>query len=263
MHPTAFHLGPLTVNWYGILVALGFLVGLWTASRRGLRDGFSAETILDVGPWLILGTIAGARALYVISFWNDEFAGRPFTEVFAIWRGGLVFYGGLIGASLAVLIWMKVKHLPVWKTADVLAPSIALGSAFGRIGCLMYGCCYGRECHLPWAITYPQTGDHRLPTTPVHPTQLYDSALSLLLYVALAQLYRRKPFHGSVFAAYLVGYAITRSISELFRGDYPHFYFGWVTPAHLLSVPVFIVGLVLWFVLPRLDGAQQRATAKA
>jgi phosphatidylglycerol:prolipoprotein diacylglycerol transferase len=113
----------LTVSWYGILVALGFLAGLWTASRRGLREGFSAETILDVGPWLILGTIIGARTLYVISFWEDEFAGRPFTEMFAIWRGGLVFYGGLIGASLAVLIWIKVKGLPVWKTADVLAPA--------------------------------------------------------------------------------------------------------------------------------------------
>jgi prolipoprotein diacylglyceryltransferase len=116
---------------------------------------------------------------------------------------------------------------------------------------------------LPWAITYPQTGDHHLPTTPVHPTQLYDSALSLLLYVALAQLYRRKPFHGSVFAAYLFGYAITRSISELFRGDYPHLYFGWATPAHLLSVPIFITGLVLWFVLSRYERTQPDAAAKA
>src|SRR5262249_11792855 len=155
VHKIAFTLGPLTVHWYGVLVALGFLAGLWTASRRAMLEKVSAETILDLGPWLIIGTIIGARTLYVISYWQEQFAGRPFSEVFMVHHGGLVFYGGLVGASLACILYTQIKRLRLWKIADILAPSIALGHAFGRIGCLMNGCCYGRPTSLPWAIHFP------------------------------------------------------------------------------------------------------------
>src|SRR5438105_13418624 len=179
VHPIAFHFGRIIVTWYGVMVATGFLAGLWTASRRGVRDGIAPEKTLDIGPWLIIGAILGARALYVTSYWNEEFAGKPLQDIFMVWRGGLVFYGGLIGASLACLLYAGLKRVPVWKLADILAPSIALGSAFGRIGCLMNGCCYGRECHLPWAITFPP-GSHPAPAgIPLHPTQVYDSVLNL------------------------------------------------------------------------------------
>jgi len=101
VHPIAFHLGPLAVHWYGVMMALAFLAGLWTASRRGLREGIAPETVLDLGPWLIIGGILGGRTLYVITFWHEQFAGKPFYEVFMVQKGGLVFYGGLIGSSLA------------------------------------------------------------------------------------------------------------------------------------------------------------------
>src|SRR5437870_3141390 len=130
-------------------MAAAFLAGLWTASRRGLREGIPPETILDLGPWLIIGAIAGARTLYVITFWREQFATKPFPEIFMVQKGGLVYYGGLIGASLAYIIYARRKKLALWKGADVLAPSIALGYFFGRIGCLMNGCCYGRPCNLP------------------------------------------------------------------------------------------------------------------
>ncbi len=232
------------------MMALAFVAGLWTASRRGLSQGFPSETILDLGTWLIIGTIVGARTLYVISYWHEQFADQPWTEVFKVWRGGLVFYGGLIGASLAALIFAYVKKLPVWKIGDTIAPSVALGSAFGRIGCLLNGCCYGRECHLPWAIHFPQ--GH--PTYPhgVHPTEIYDSALNLGFYFFLAWTFRKKTFDGQVFAVYLVGYAVLRSTVEIFRGDYPQYYLGgWATPAQLVSMGIFAAGLVLLWVLPR------------
>src|SRR4051812_6102658 len=193
------------------MVALGFMAALWTASRRGMREGVAPEKILDLGPWLILGAIVGARTLYVISYWREEFADKPM-EIFMIQKGGLVFYGGLVGSSLACILYVRWKKLPLWKFADILAPSVALGYVFGRIGCLMNGCCYGRTCDLPWAIrypigheTYPDGGD----VTPVHPTQIYDSLLNLALYLFLAWLYRRKKFDGQIFAAYLVCYAFT------------------------------------------------------
>lgn len=239
------------------MMALAFSVGLWTASRRGIKDNIAPEKIMDIGPWLILGTIVGARIWYVVTFWSEQFAGQPIAEVFKVWRGGLVFYGGLIGATLAGAAYLWIKKLPVWKFADILAPSIALGYVFGRIGCLLNGCCYGRECHLPWAIRFPKGPD--LPTTPVHPTQIYDSLLNLGFYLLLAWMYRRKKFDGQVFGAYLIGYSLLRSFVEIFRGDYPvyqHYLGGWATPAQLVSIGILAAGLLLLLTLPRPQAKQ-------
>ncbi len=252
MHPIALQLSStFAIHWYGVMVALGFLAGLWTASRRSVRDGIPGERITDLGPWIIVGAILGARILYVVSYWREQFAGKPFYEVFMIQHGGLVYYGGLIGAILAVIWYCRRKKLSMWKTGDVLAPSIALGHVFGRIGCLLNGCCYGRVCSLPWAIHFPP--GHETYPNGVHPTEIYESLLNLCLYGALAWLYRRKKYDGQVFATYLVSYALIRSFVEIFRGDYPTYQYlwGWVTPAHLVSFGILVAGLVLFSVLPR------------
>jgi phosphatidylglycerol---prolipoprotein diacylglyceryl transferase len=252
VHPILFHLGSFPVHSYGVMTALAFVFGLWTATLRAKREKISSETIADVTLWIMLGTILGARAVYVATYWKDEFAGQPLSEIFAIWHGGLVFYGGLIGAIVAGAIYLCWKKLPLWKVADVLAPSIALGSVFGRIGCLLNGCCYGRACDLPWAITFPADNPLHPPTSPVHPTEIYDALLNLGLYVFLAWLFRRKKFDGQIFATYLLCYAVTRSFVEYFRGDYTnlHYHFG-LTPAQLVSVPIFITGLALAAILSR------------
>lgn len=257
MHPIAFTLGPLTVHWYGIFVALGFLAGLWTASRRAKLAGIAPEKIFDLGPWLIIGGILGGRVLYVISYWREEFAGN-IREIFMVQHGGLVFYGGLVGATILGIIYLHLKKLPLWRVADIVAPSIALGYVFGRIGCLMNGCCYGRECHLPWAITFPLVVDSdgvmRFPHNgvPVHPTEIYDSLLNLCFYLFLAWLFRRRKFDGQIFATYLVGYAVLRSLVEYFRGDYKVLYVGGVvTPAQLVSIGIVIGGIALMWLLPR------------
>ena len=250
MHPIAFNIGGYSVHWYGVMVALGFLAGLWTASRRALLVGIDGEKIYDLGPWLIIGTLVGARALYVITFWNSQFAGKPFLDVFKIWEGGLVFYGGLIGATISGILGVRIKKLPLWKVADIIAPSIALGHAFGRIGCLMNGCCYGRACAAPWAIHFP--ADHETGGVGVHPTEIYESLLNFSLYFGLAWLFRRRKFDGQVFGIYLVSYAFIRAFVEMFRGDYPvsQIHFG-LTPAQMVSVPILVVGLILLWKLPR------------
>jgi phosphatidylglycerol:prolipoprotein diacylglycerol transferase len=179
-------------------------------------------------------------------------------------RGGLVFYGGFIGATLAGLWFARRKMIPAARLADILAPSIALGNVFGRIGCLLFGCCYGRTCDLPWGIRFPAgslaqrqhflygLAGENAPSLPVHPVQLYDAALNLLLYIALAALYRRKRFDGQVFAAFLIGYAVTRSLAEMFRGDYSGAHrHGGFTPAQLVSAGIFAAGLGLWFALAK------------
>jgi phosphatidylglycerol:prolipoprotein diacylglycerol transferase len=257
VHPIAFELGSLRIHWYGILIAAGFLAGVWTAGRRGLRNGLDPSHTSDLAMWLLIGAIVGARALHVISYWREEFAGHPITDIFMIQRGGLVFYGGLIGAVLAGAVFMRVKKLPFFKLADALAPSIALGSAFGRIGCLMTGCCYGAACHLPWAIRFPE--DHETHGVPVHPTQLYDSVANLLLYLGLAWFYRRRKFDGQVFAVFLIAYAILRSVVEIFRGDYlPSEIHAGLTPAQLTGVVIAVIGIALLVLLPKRGAAAKQ-----
>ncbi len=250
MNPIAFYLGSLPVRWYGVMMALAFLAGLWTATRRARLVNVSGDVIADVTLWLMAGSIIGARFVYVTTYWHTEFAGQPFSEVFMIQHGGLVYYGGLIGAMISGLGYLFWKKQPVWKIADILAPSVALGSVFGRIGCLLNGCCFGRACDLPWAIHFP--ADHETHGAAVHPTEIYDALLNLALYFFLAWLFRRKKFDGQIFSTYLIVYAVFRSIVEYFRGDYPtdHVHAG-LTSAQLVSVPIFVAGLVLAAVLAR------------
>lgn len=262
MQPIAFQLGPLTIHWYGVMIALAFLAGLWTATRRARRENISGEQIADIVLWLMIGSIIGARTAYVTTYWRDEFANQPLSEIFMIQHGGLVYYGGFIGAVIAGYIYLRWKKMPFWKTSDVLAPSIALGNAFGRIGCLLNGCCYGRPTDVPWAITFTNPLAHELSGTPLnvplHPTEIYDALDNFILYLLLAWLFRHKKFDGQVLATFLIGYAITRTFMECFRGDYPpdHIHYG-LTPGELASVPIFIAGLLLAVLLSRRSEAKR------
>lgn len=251
MHPIAFDIGGFAIHWYGVLLAVGMLAGVWTATRRCVLDKLQPTVITDLAPWLVGGVIVGARTLYVITYWDTQFAGQSFWHILNLRSGGLVFYGGLIGAVIATYIYLTVQKLPKWKVADAMAPSIALGHSIGRIGCLMFGCCFGRTCDLPWAIQFPE--DHSTHPSTLHPTQIYESLLNFSLYLGLAWLYRRKKFDGQVFGMYLIGYALIRSFVELFRGDYlsSQYLGGWFTPAHGVSLAILVGGMILlWKLSP-------------
>lgn len=245
MDPIIFSFGPLTVTWYGIFVVSGFLLGLWTAGRRASADGMSAETVADLGIWLMLSGIAGARLFHVVIYWREEFANAPIWRIAAVYQGGLVYYGGLLGACLATVVYVRRRKLALWPLADVLAPSILLGHALGRIGCWINGCCYGSPTDLPWAAHYP--AGSLAPEGAIHPVQLYEAVLNVGGYGLLAWLYRRRKFPGQVFASYLVLYGILRFAAEFFRGDYEIRYAGgWATRGQLTSLLVLAVGLVLY-----------------
>ena len=250
VHPIAFKIGSLDVHWYGIFVATGFLAGLWTARRRAERQGISSDTIVDLSFWILVGALVGARTLYVITFWKDEFAGKPLLDIL-LQRSGLVFYGGLIGAVTLAIIILWRKKLPLWKIGDAMAPSIALGHAFGRLGCLMTGCCFGRECAQPWAIHFPE--GHATQGVGVHPVQLYESVLNFALYAGLEWFYRRKKFDGQVFACYLLIYAVLRAVIESFRGDYEvRLLLGVLTPGQSVSILILAAGVGFYWYCSRL-----------
>lgn len=242
----ALSFGSLRITWYGIAVVCGFVFGLWTASRRAVRDRISPEAVADLGLWLMIGGIAGARLWYVIAYWRDEFASRPLWEALAIFHGGLVFYGGLVGASLATILYARKRNLSLWKLSDALAPSIALGHFFGRIGCFVNGCCYGSHCTLPWAVSYKDVPSDN-PGVTLHPVQLYEAGLNLVLYAFLARQYRRKRFDGEIFALYLGCYGAVRFGVEFFRGDYSVRYLGgWATPGQIGSLIALVAAVILW-----------------
>lgn len=244
MSKIAFSIGGLAIYWYGILVAAGFLVGLWTASRRAPRAGLMPGVVADLGPWLVVGALVGARLWYVISYWEEDFATKPLWQIFNFRAGGLVFYGGLVGATLAALLYARWRAVAVTSLGDVLAPSIALGHAFGRVGCLINGCCHGTPTALPWAVHYAD--NPALGNVGVHPTQAYEAVLLLGLSAALAWQFRRRQFPGQTFALYLLAYAVIRFGVEFWRGDYGDARVLGLKPGQAFSVVVLAVGVALY-----------------
>ena len=244
MHPEAFKVFGFSIYWYGILAAIGFLTAFWSGTKRAAQENLPKDAVTNLAPWIIFGAIIGARLFFVITFWREEFANKPLHHIITVGRHGLVFYGGLVGSSLGTIIYCWKNKLPLWKISDVMAPSIALGHAFGRIGCLMTGCCYGNACTAPWAVHFPL--DHATKGAAVHPVQLYESALNFAFYALLVFFFRRKKFDGQVFSIYLVGYAILRAFTETFRGDYeiPK---GGLTPGQSTGVIILAIGAALWF----------------
>jgi phosphatidylglycerol:prolipoprotein diacylglycerol transferase len=217
MHPVLFHIGPFALHTYGLFVAVAFLSAMGLALREARRVGVDADRLLDLCFYILIAAIVGSRLLYVLLDW-PTFRQDP-VEIIRIWRGGLVFYGGFIAAFLAALWYIRSKGLALWKTADILAPSIAFGQFVGRIGCLFAGCCYGRPCNLPWAITFTSPESLAPTGVPLHPTQIYSSLNGLLIFAVLVGLRRLKRFEGQIFWTYVLLYGVSRSIIEFFRGD--------------------------------------------
>jgi phosphatidylglycerol:prolipoprotein diacylglycerol transferase len=222
VYPELLKLGPITVYTYGVLLAAAYLLGLKLAMTRAKSRGLDPNRALDLGIAIIVAALVGAKLLLILVDF-DKFRQNP-GEILSIVRAGGVFYGGLI-AAVAVAFWYMWRHrMPLWTTCDVFAPGIALGHAVGRLGCLMAGCCYGRETHVPWAITFTNPEAAANVGTPLgvplHPTQLYESAAEALILVLLLWTEKKgRPFEGRTFWSYLVLYGISRFVIEFFRGD--------------------------------------------
>jgi len=218
MHPIFFKIGNVAVYTYGFFVAMGFVIGIQLAKKEARRLGRNPEQITDLCFCVLIAAIVGSRLMYVgINY--EMFLKSPL-EIVKIWNGGLVFYGGFIAAVFIALYYLKRCQLPIWKTADILAPSLAIGHSVGRVGCFFAGCCYGKTCDLPWAVTFTHPESLAPTGLPLHPTQLYSSLGNLAIFFVLWSLRRRKSFDGRLFWLYVLMYALMRSMVEMFRGDF-------------------------------------------
>ncbi len=218
MHPVLIRIGPLTIHTYGFFIAIGFLTALWLAAREARKQGIPSARIFDLCFYILLAAIVGSRLFFILI--NAEHYLRHPLDAIKLWEGGLVFYGGMILAIPVTLWYVKKFGVNVWVTADIFAPPIAIGHAIGRLGCLAAGCCYGKAAeNLPWGIIFTDPECLAPTNVKLHPTQLYESAGELLIFVALIALRNRKTFNGELFMVYLACYAVLRFIVEFFRGD--------------------------------------------
>lgn len=209
MIPVLFHIWNLPVRSYGLLMAVAFLVGIWMARGRARREGIDPNLIIDLSVFVILASVAGARAAYVLVRW-DYFSHDP-VSVLRIWEGGLAQYGGILVGAVTGILFFRSRGIDIWRGADLLVPSVAMGVAIGRVGCFMNGCCFGRPCGLPWGVVFSHDSAAGLqfPGIHVHPTQLYEAIIALAVVFVVLAVERRKPFDGFLlwlFVILLAGY---------------------------------------------------------
>jgi phosphatidylglycerol:prolipoprotein diacylglycerol transferase len=222
MYPRLFEFGAITIYTYGVLLAAAYLLGLQLAMARGRARGLDQARILDLGIYIIISALIGAKALLFVTDFRT-FVSDP-RSLLDLARSGGVFYGGLILAVVVALWYIKRVGLPLWTTCDSFAPGIALGHVVGRFGCFFAGCCYGKPTTVPWAITFTNpyaAANVGTPLNiPLHPTQLYEAgAEALILLLLLSTESRGKRYPGRTFWLYMLLYAISRYIIEIFRGD--------------------------------------------
>jgi len=271
MHSVLFEIGRLTIHWYGVMMAVGFLVGLMNWIVLGRSRGRDTQFCADLMFWIMISGILGARLAYVFENWS-EYAAAPWT-VLRLDEGGLVFYGGFAAAGVAILLFARQRKVRFLPLLDFVMTTVPLSHAFGRIGCFLNGCCFGSCTSLPLAIRFPkgappwtahlQAGliDATAPASRgVHPVQLYEASYNLLIYGLLVWVFRRSPRTGLVSAVYLLLYAAGRFTLEFFRGDRgDRVAVGAFSIGQFISLVLFLVGLTVltWLLLRRTSPATE------
>ncbi len=219
MFPQLFHIGSFSLPTYGILVALGFLAGIWLTTRMAERVGILADEVLNLGVTCALAGILGAKLLMIAL--SPEYRAHP-SQIFtlATLQSAGIYYGGLIAALGAAVWYMRRHRMPLLRTSDQFAPGVALGHGIGRLGCFAAGCCWGKPTNVPWAVTFSNPNsvtaqDHLY--IPLHPTQIYEAAAEWIICGILVWFLRRRHRDGQVIGLYLLLYGVARVIVEFFR----------------------------------------------
>jgi len=255
MHPILIDLGFWQIPSYGVLLAIGVVVGLWRVRVRSEKNGLDGDRVVDLGLWIVIWGLLGSKLLLVIVE-LPRYLRAP-GELLMVFRAGGVFLGGFIAAVVAAVVLIRKYDLPTLKAFDALTPSVSLGQAIGRLGCLAAGCCWGGHCDLPWAITY--SDPHAAATlgtplgVPVHPFPIYAIISNLTIFAILAWMYKKRLKPGRVFAAYFILYGAARFLLEETRGDDVRgFVFGGaLSTSQLITAIMIAVGIALQIWLSR------------
>lgn len=243
----------LSLHSYGLLLVIGFFAATWSAANEAKRRGYDPNLILDMALPMLVVTVIACRVLYVMLAHNQF---HSFADTLKIWDGGLSFYGAFIGGPLVFAYFAWSRKISVLVLSDLVTPSVFLGYAFGRIGCLLNGCCYGRVCNLPWAVRFPTEGNPSVFTPPSHPTQLYSAFIALMLFFLMQRAKVNKrftQFAGQLSLLFIALYLLERSFVEIFRlGATAEVMFPsipWLSQAQFASALMLVAVGVIWKVL--------------
>ncbi len=250
MHPILFRIGSFEIRTWGVLVLTALLVGIFWVAREAKRNGYNPDDIIDIGTWVIIMGIVGARVFYVL-YHPSEFSDNPLLA-FAVWRGGMVFFGGFLFALVTGIILIKKKGLPLWQVADWTAPAFALGMFIGRWGCFFNGCCYGRPTNSVFGVSFKPGSPAFAEYGPMklHPTQLYESFGNLIIFFILLLVRKKYRLHdGALFGLYMILGPMVRFIDDFFRAyDKGAYLFGLpLTVNQWISIGLMIFGAWLLF----------------
>ncbi|MBN2383668.1 prolipoprotein diacylglyceryl transferase [bacterium] len=255
MHPILIHIGPIPIRSYGFMIVCGFLVGVWLAIRRGRKVGITPETVIDLCFAILLSALIGSKLLHLIIFWPDYLVDIPRLrhhpiDLFVYLGSGLIFFGGLIAAIPTAIFFVRKRKLGIWTVADVLAPSIPLAHGFGRIGCFLAGCCFGKLCEAPWAVTFHNPNSMAPLGIPLHPTQLYSAFWNFSLAAILLLLGPRLKRSGQLFWMYILLYPIGRFVIEFYRADQRGFILsGALSTSQFIGIVLVLVAIAAQCVL--------------
>jgi len=253
MFPRLFQIGSYSQATYGVLVALAFLVALYVIARLARRAGLNSDVVVNLGIVCGLSAIVGAKVMmYLIDIQDYVHNPREIFSLASLQAGG-VFYGGLIAALIAAVVYMRRHHLPALPTADVFAPGIALGHGIGRLGCFAAGCCWGLPTSLPWGVTFTNPLSQQLVGVPLgvrlHPTQLYESAAEFLIFGILYWRIRRQHVPGAIISLYLILYSTARFLVEFVRyHEQPNPFGGPLNTSQWISLALIALGAA-WFLV--------------
>jgi phosphatidylglycerol:prolipoprotein diacylglycerol transferase len=265
MYPILFEIGRFPVYTYGVLLAAAYLLGLQFALMRARTRGLDPNRVMDLGIWIIISALAGAKLLLLLV--DFKTFGRSPAGLVTLLRSAGVFYGGLVAAVVVALWYLRRHRMPMWTVTDVFAPAIALGHVVGRMGCFFAGCCFGTPTDVPWAITFHSPYAAQNVGTPLnvplHPTQLYEAGAELVILALLLVTERMgRPFPGRTFWGYMCLYGTSRFIIEFYRGD-PRGTIWVFSTSQFLSLVIVPLSLVMLVVLGRrAAGPAPRAGAR-
>jgi phosphatidylglycerol---prolipoprotein diacylglyceryl transferase len=261
MRPILFHLFGLPIHAYGLMLTVSVLVGRFLAIRLAERAGIARRLADHCATWTLVGAIVGCRLLYVATN-LDQFT-NPL-EVFAVWKGGVVAYGGFVGGLAASILYCRIQKIDLLAWADCVAPSLCIGLGLTRIGCFLGGCDFGRVWDGPWAIRFPAGSpafeEHRqlgllsyraAASLPVHPTQLYESLAGIVLLLVVWAVSRRQRVSGHALAAFAVGYGVLRYLIEIVRADPRRGAIGPWSTSQLIAILTIVAAAALLYALRR------------
>lgn len=247
MHPIIAKFGAVTIYSYGMALAIAFLVGVYVARIEAARKRIKKDLLYDLVFNLLIGALIGAR-LYYLAFFDPSIFIKDPVSIFRIWEGGLAIHGAILGGILAGLIFARFRQISFWKIADLVAPSLLLGQAIGRIGCFLNGCCFGVPTESIFSVRFPKASlaDIAYRGLAVHPTQIYEFLLNLIGFFILWIARRRVKFDGGIFLLYLMIYSCARLAVSGLRGDSLYVWNTDLKTAQIISIAIFIIALILF-----------------